>query len=281
MYDVKHIKSYIIYLKERCGLSVTLHPRGSEKLIIPSELMTFNIHDNSYCIYVKTCPRAQAHCIERQSKIRKRCEDGSFSGTCYAGVFEYVYPIVGGGDIRGFISVSGYKTDGWESYVSRTSECFGISKADLAEAYSSLKDERPPKEEIDILINPLLDMLELAYLKIENDAECEEDLIDRVIRYVKKNHTRNITVADVSSEFSCSRSSISHAFKKRTGKSFREYLTDIRIEDAKTLLAYSAVSVTEIAYSVGFSDSNYFSSVFGERVGVSPMAFRKSSRNGP
>ncbi|MBR2466907.1 MAG: helix-turn-helix domain-containing protein [Clostridia bacterium] len=278
MYDVTHIKNYILYLKNKCGLSVTLHPHGAEKLIIPSELMTFNIHDNSYCVYVKTFPEAQAHCIEKQCKIREKCRGGSFVGTCYAGVREYVYPIIKKGDVCGFISVSAYKTENADSYIKKTSERFGIPKGELSLAYASLNEKMPPKEEIDALVLPLSDMLELAYIKSEGDADASDELVGRVERYVKKNHTRNITLDDVCLEFSCSRSSISHLFKKRTGKSFREYLTDIRIEDAKTLLSYSGLSVTEIALSVGFSDSNYFSGVFKSSTGVTPMAYRRMNK---
>lgn len=82
--------------------------------------MTFNIHDNSYCVYVKTFPEAQAHCIEKQCKIREKCRGGSFVGTCYAGVREYVYPIIKKGDVCGFISVSAYKTENADSYIKKT-----------------------------------------------------------------------------------------------------------------------------------------------------------------
>ena len=48
-----------------------------------------------------------------------------------------------------------------------------------------------------------------------------------------------------------------------------------RIEDAKTLLENTKLSVTEISYSVGFADSNYFSNIFKKSVGLSPLAYRK------
>ena len=118
-------------------------------------------------------------------------------------------------------------------------------------------------------------MLELAYLKSEEFAKADEPFIFRVIAYVKRHHTQNITLIDVCREFSCSHSLLSHAFKKSVGMSFREYITHLRIEDAKNLLLHSRLSVTEIAMSVGFSDSNYFSNVFKKSVGVSPLSFRK------
>lgn len=276
MYDITAIKNYILYLKNKCGLSVTLHVLKKEALIIPSELITFNIHDNSYCIYIKTFAAAQRHCIERQPRIEEKCSCGSFGGVCYAGVREYIYPIRSKESVVGFICVSGYKTENADSYIERTAHLFAIPAESLKEIYySSLKSEMPLKSEVDTLIEPLCDMLELAYLKIGDDGADDETLIDSVIRYLKQYHTENVTLKNICDHFSCSRSHISHSFKKQTGKNIREFLAELRIEDAKSLLKYSNLTITEIAYSVGFSDSNYFSNVFKRSVGVSPMNYRR------
>jgi AraC-like DNA-binding protein len=260
-------------LKNECGLSVTLHP-FREDLILCSELRTFNIHDNSYCVYVKTNPDAWAHCIERQQKILKKCEEGSFCGNCFAGVREYIYPIRAEDGIKGFISVSGYRCENAPSYIARASEQYHLSREGLAAAYASLKSCMPDKARVDTLIEPLCQMLELAYRKRE--ATGEKSLCDAVAQYLMRHHTSPITLDDVSRAFYCSRSHISHHFKKQMGKSVREYLTELRVEDAKRLLRHSELSVTEIAYSVGFGDSNYFSAVFKKNIGLSPLAYRKT-----
>ena len=276
MCDLSDIKRYIVFLKQEMGLFISLHPIKDESLILPSELITFNIHDNSYCTYVKSFPEAQKHCIERQKKIISRMDCGSICGSCFAGVREYVYPIENGTGVVGFISVSGYQSENAESFISETSRKYTIPRDSLRRAYDNLDPMMPPKERIDTLITPLCRMLELAYLKNEDTAQAREQLIDRVIRYVKTYHTRNITIDDVCQRFFCSRSHISHSFKKHTGKSFREYLTDLRIDDARSLLRYSGLSVTEIASSVGFGDSNYFSNLFKKKTGYSPLSYRKT-----
>lgn len=275
MYDVEQIKRYILFLKQQCGLSVTLHPIEQEHLIWPSELVTFNIHENPYCVYVKTFPAAHRHCIERQGKILARCREGAFCGTCYAGVREFVYPIFNGREAMGFISVSGYANDHPESYLSRTAERFGIPIKNLTETYQELKPFPADRERIDTLLIPLCNMLELAYLKSDGDGTAHERAIDRVLRYVKQYHTQSITLEEACKACACSLSQISHCFKRETGKSFREYLTDIRLADACTLLRYSKLGVTEIAYSVGFGDSNYFSSVFRKKYGCAPREYRR------
>ena len=272
--SVNEIKNYILFLKKQCKLDVTLHPMENEQIISNSRLMSFNIHENSYCVYVKSFSNAQRHCILRQGKIVDKCTaDGSFCGTCYAGVREYVYPIICEESIVGFICISGYKDTNFLSYMERCSEKFEIPTESLINVSQCLKEKMPDKAYVDTLVIPLIRMLELAYSKMDK-PETESDIVESVIGYVNRCYTQDITLKDICDEFHCSRSYISHIFKKTTGMSFREYLTDVRIRAAKSLLKHSVLKVTEIALSVGFNDSNYFSSVFRTYTGFSPRAYR-------
>ena len=66
-------------------------------------------------------------------------------------------------------------------------------------------------------------------------------------------------------------------FKKETGKTPLEYLTDLRLNYAKSLLKRSDFkSVEEVAYSAGFTDSFYFSTCFKKHFGISPLRYHKS-----
>lgn len=62
-------------------------------------------------------------------------------------------------------------------------------------------------------------------------------------------------------------------FKQETGQTVNQHLTQVRIENAKRLLA--SISVTETAFEVGFNDSNYFSTVFKKQTGHTPNGFKK------
>ena len=65
-------------------------------------------------------------------------------------------------------------------------------------------------------------------------------------------------------------------FKRETGKSPVQFLTDLRIAQAKRLLKDpKQFSVEVIAHSCGFSDALYFSTCFKKHVGLSPLAYRK------
>lgn len=275
MYDIGKIKKYILYLKKECGLYPTLHPIKKESLILTSELINFNIHDNPYCTYLKSFPHVWRHCVERQGKVLDKCREGSFCGSCFAGCKEFVYPISNGKETVGFISVGGYRTESHDGYLRETAKKYSIPTGELRKIYSTLR-EAPSKEEIDTLILPLCDMLELAYLKSESDSAPDEDFADRVLRYVKRYHTCDITLDDLCEHFNCSRFYISRKIGKRTGLTFREYLNGLRIDDAKSLLEHSSLCVSEISFAVGFNDSNYFSAVFKKYTGTSPLSYRKS-----
>ena len=277
MENITAIKNYILFLKNVHNLSVTLHPLKRDNVITPSELISFNIHDNSYCVYLKANEEFHHTCIKRQKRVLEKLKDGPFCGTCYAGVKEYVYPISNGAENIGFISVSGYMTEEKEKYIKRISSEFGFQYNALCEIYGSLNEKIPEKGYIDTLIQPLCQMLELAFLKNENKPAAET-LPEKIVRYIKINRNRNITSKDICRHFSCNRSYMSAEFNKYTGKSIRNFINELRVEDAKLLLVNSSLSVTEIALSVGFCDSNYFSNIFKKTTGEAPLKYRKTNR---
>ncbi len=67
---------------------------------------------------------------------------------------------------------------------------------------------------------------------------------------------------------------LSRKFRQATGMGVHEYLTFLRLQQSAVALAETKDSVTDIALSCGFSDSNYFKDCFKRRYGVSPRAYR-------
>lgn len=279
MTDFSHIKNYILYLKKRHGLSVTLHSTHSISLLSSAELMPFNIHDNSYCTYLKTCSKAGRHCVEKQKMAQEKCSCRGYIGTCHAGVREFVYPITGANGTVGFISVSGYRSEQAEQYISAVSRKYELDIEKLRETYACLKKTMPDKQTIDVLLCPLCDMLELALLKQQNSLISELPFAEKVASYIRKYHTQPISSADICRHFCCSRSHLSLLFNRHMGKSIREYINELRMTDAEFLLLNSDLTVSEIAFSVGFSDSNYFSLLFKKHTGVSPTKYKKQYKH--
>ena len=277
MNDITAIKNYILYLKKECSLAITLHSCGSN-LILKKDLLVFNIHENPYCIFVKNSKAAYEHCIQKQAKVVEKCKNGSFCGVCYAGVKEYVYPVFFDNNVVGFICVSGFSCENGEEYVTAVAKKYDFPYDILLSTYKSLKNEIPEKAYVDTLIYPLCHMLELAHIKAVYDVEHENTLIYRIIHYLKRFYTQEITSETLCREFHCSRSHLSRIFNEQTKMSIREYINSLRIESAKRLLRDTKLEIAEIASSIGFSEPNYFTAVFKKYTKLSPSAYRKAQR---
>ena len=103
--------------------------------------------------------------------------------------------------------------------------------------------------------------------KLENSKEKEAgSIIDRA---------KDISLDDVSREVDISPYYFSKLFKQETGKNFIEYLTEIRLKNARELLQDSRLSIKEICAQSGYSDPNYFSRIFKKYEGVTPSEFRE------
>ena len=93
--------------------------------------------------------------------------------------------------------------------------------------------------------------------------------------YVEQHYGEHITLEDIAGQVNLSPIYFSGLFKRETGKTFTEYLTDFRIEKGKELLRNSDMNISEIAQALGYQDARYFSKVFKGQVGVKPTDYRK------
>ncbi|WP_432650587.1 helix-turn-helix domain-containing protein [Huintestinicola sp.] len=98
--------------------------------------------------------------------------------------------------------------------------------------------------------------------------------VARAQHYMEQHYSENITVSKLAALGYVSSSCLNRKFKKETGITPIEYLIEIRLERAKTMLKRKNISVTEIAMKCGFGSSAHFSSCFQNRVGISPTEYR-------
>ena len=69
-------------------------------------------------------------------------------------------------------------------------------------------------------------------------------------------------------------------FKAELGMSMGAYITQCKLEEAQSLLAYSDKSLAEISSYLCFSSQPYFQNVFKKQYGLTPLAYRKQARSG-
>jgi signal transduction histidine kinase/ABC-type sugar transport system substrate-binding protein/AraC-like DNA-binding protein len=107
------------------------------------------------------------------------------------------------------------------------------------------------------------------------------NLTRRAVGYVWQHCGRAFTREEMAASLSVTPGYLTQQFRQELGITPWEYLTRVRIERAKQLLAASRLSVTEIAGEVGYNDAAYFSRVFVRETGRTPRSFRQQASNSP
>ena len=105
----------------------------------------------------------------------------------------------------------------------------------------------------------------------------DRKIIEQIIRYMRENFDKEINLNIVADHFGKNNSYLSVLFKKETGQNFLDYLTAIRMEKAKELLAQNRYKIQAVASRVGYSNAKHFCMVFKKMVGVSPTQYREES----
>jgi len=98
--------------------------------------------------------------------------------------------------------------------------------------------------------------------------------IQKLMKTIQLRAADDLSLADLARELGVSKYHLSYRFKKAVGVTFRSYVLRARIERAKGLLQDGRVSVTDVAFMVGFSDLARFDKLFKRHMGLTPSAYR-------
>lgn len=109
------------------------------------------------------------------------------------------------------------------------------------------------------------------------EIDADNSTIQEIVTYIYHNYNESISLDDMAQRFNLSRSYLSKKFKTSTGSGFKEYVINVRIQNACALLLNTNKTITEIAFECGFNDSNYFGDAFKRVKGVSPHKYRKNT----
>lgn len=100
--------------------------------------------------------------------------------------------------------------------------------------------------------------------------------IKDVANYLSRNFSKEFSLDALAASFSISKYHLCRSFKKYTGFTINEYVTQLRLERAKDLLRTTTLSANKIGALVGIPDENYFYRLFRKHTGQSPHKYRKS-----
>lgn len=114
-----------------------------------------------------------------------------------------------------------------------------------------------------------------TFLDENRNLKLYSDSIVKVMEYISRNYSQDISLNDLAGYVHLNRSYLSTSFKKEVGVNINAYLLNYRLERAKELLVSTNNLVQEICNEVGITDSAYFSKQFKKYTGESPLEYRK------
>lgn len=100
--------------------------------------------------------------------------------------------------------------------------------------------------------------------------------VERIRQYVEEHYMDDICLQDAAAALHYSDVYFCRFFKQNFNKNFIMYLSELRIEKAKELLADITINVRDVSQKVGYRDSGYFTKVFKRNTGMTPSEFRNT-----
>ena len=110
-------------------------------------------------------------------------------------------------------------------------------------------------------------------------SEAETERMKRVLEYVLKQFRSEIRIEQIASVAGMAPAAFCRYFRKRTGKSFVEYLNELRISHARKLLTEADLSVSQVGFACGFNNISHFHRQFKQQIGTTPMRYQANYRN--
>ena len=134
----------------------------------------------------------------------------------------------------------------------------------------------------DYILKPINedDLIEAVKRVLSHTTDPDSNIyISKAKQYIEKNYMDVLMLEDVAEHVALSPMYLSHLFSKVEGKSYKRYLSEIRMYHAKKLLKNPSLKVYEISKKVGYNDYRHFCKRFSELCGVSPNQYRKGQKS--
>ncbi|MCH5272610.1 MAG: helix-turn-helix transcriptional regulator [Lachnospiraceae bacterium] len=108
------------------------------------------------------------------------------------------------------------------------------------------------------------------------DKQLKEQLYSDILDYISWHIQENLRIPDIAAHFGYNEKYLTTFFKKYAGITLKQHLLQTKMEVAKSSLSETTQPISQIAYSLGFSDAHNFSNAFHKITGLSPSEYRAS-----
>ena len=146
---------------------------------------------------------------------------------------------------------------------------------------SAIKESTEKRRFASLFMHDLIECIFIMFLRNQQSnikkTIPQEGAVHTALIYIQSHYTANLSLHDVAAHVFLSDSYFSRIFHRKTGMTFKKYLSNLRLAYAAKLLRSSSLSVTEICFDCGFTSYSHFLRSFHELHGISPGEFRSST----
>lgn len=260
------------------GVGIGVYTAENEKIALYPDT------NGPLCQIMRHYPHTRAQCERCDIEAFHRCKESKEIQIyiCHAGLTEIFAPVVDSSTIIGYISFGQLASADDDSIMLRIIR-------DTCKRYnvplSSVTEQRCLKE---FVFKSYLQIVSMAgimevcakYLTTEQIVKVSHDeYLTMIDQYIDANLTNKIVVEDLCKHFAMSRTKMFQVLRNSLPVSLTQYVLNKRIELAKKLLTTTNLSILEISEQTGFSNHNYFCTVFKKCTAQTPLAYQKSIRS--
>lgn len=228
----------------------------------------------SYCAFIRKRKSIDSlcRCLDRNRMREVAAGKLPVYYTCHGGMVEAISPVLIGNRLAGFVMFGQLRIS--EEIPGPVRKMLG----NRCEQADRMFNEMPRigMDKVPALVR--IFSLVVRAITMEGISEIQgKMLVEKIILEAQKDPEKRMVLAEAARMTGYSESSVSHTFKKRTGKSFKATMLNIRIEKAKKILVENPhLSVKAVAGRMGYSDEFYFSRIFKKMTGIPPSRYVSS-----
>lgn len=224
-----------------------------------------------YCHHIQQDDACKKRCVAFDTKLlqKSKASQRSEQSACPFGLLNIVSPILYNNMVIGYLFFGQMKT---QLHFSDT-QTVAADREQLQAYYETLPLFDPPKTQS---IATLAEIL-IGHILTENMLKPDSgEILQRATTFIHNNLDKDLSIKQISKSINISKSVLYDKFHANFHCTIGEYISRKRIKQAVTLLTETDLSMEEISQACGFSSASYFTKIFKQQRGITPLKFKKS-----
>lgn len=276
IFKQKELEKLISDFYDSTGIAITLYDSGG-RIIATSSIFC------GYCAYIRRDKQCLVQCDRSNAVHIKEAEQKRTAVTycCHAGNTELILPISYEDTVIAYLQIGQFHDErgafSTPEKARQTARQYHMDEDTLIALYSRVTTVSQRRLEA---LQNILKILVRAFWADGLIHYNRSMLSVKIENYIAEHLAEKLYIQDICRQFSLSQNALYQLFREEFHTTVSDFITGKRLERAKSLLLNrQELNVTQIATLCGFSDHNYFIRAFKKELGLTPLQYRKRTKN--